>query len=166
MKTITRPGAGRRVAPAAVAALALAGCGATAVKTVSVRAATAAAPESTTLRLQSQLSGSAQGATPTSPPGSAMIFTGMLFQPKGAAAIGRSQGACTRTAPGKGDIYQCLLTFLFADGDIYAQSVASFEGPSDGVITGGTHRYAGAHGTFVYKATGNPRVDLTLVLSS
>ena len=117
---------------------------------------------STTLALKSQLS--AGGRRASSALGSQMVFTGMLFRPKGGSAIGRSQGACTRTAPGRGEVYQCLLSFVLRDGVIYGQSMASADGPAGGVVTGGTDRYHDARGTFRYKATGSARVNLTFKL--
>jgi hypothetical protein len=113
-----------------------------------------------TLELESQLSSAPQARG--SRPGAQMVFTGMLFRPDGSSAIGRSLGSCTRTAPGKGAVYQCLLSFILHDGAIYAQSVSSGGGPSDGAVTGGTGSYARVHGTFSYKATGSPRVKLTM----
>jgi hypothetical protein len=157
----------RTCSRAAIAALALAGCGSAAKTTTVVTTKTVTAPpEKSTLKLQSQLQATPLGESATSPPGSQMIFTGMLFVPKGARAIGRSQGSCTRTAPGKGEVYQCLLAFVFPNGVIYGESVASFEGPADGVVTGGTQHYADVRGTFRYQATGNPRVNLTFTLLS
>jgi hypothetical protein len=89
----------------------------------------------------------------------------MLFKPGARAAIGRSQGSCTRTARGGGEVFQCLLSFVLNGGAIYAQSTSSSRGPAAGVVTGGTGRYAYLRGTFRYEATGNPRVDLTFRLS-
>ncbi len=117
---------------------------------------------SRTLALKSQLSAGARRAG--SEPGSQMVFTGMLFRPKGGSAIGRSQGACTRTAPGRGEVFECLLSFVLRDGVIYGQSTASADGPAGGVVTGGTDRYRDARGTFRYTATGSPRVNLTFKL--
>jgi hypothetical protein len=130
----------------------------------------AAAPASvpsettTTIRLESQLSAAPKAVGPRALPGSQLVFTGMLFTPKGTSAIGRSQGSCTRTARGGGEVYQCLLSFIMRDGTIYAQSVASADGPADGVVTGGTSHYRDMRGTFRFKATGDPRVDLTLAV--
>jgi hypothetical protein len=119
---------------------------------------------SSTLALKSQLSpGTRRGANL---PGSQMVFNGMLFRPKGGSAIGRSQGACTRTAAGRGEVYQCLLSFVLRDGVIYGQSMASADGPAGGVVTGGTERYRNARGTFRFKTTGTPRVDLAFKLRS
>lgn len=125
-----------------------------------------AGPRASTLKLQSQLLSTPLGASPDGKPGSQMVFTGMLFTPKGAAAIGQSQGACTRTAPGRGQVFECQLTFVFRGGEIHGQSVSSYQGPADGVVTGGTRHYANIRGTFAYQATGKPRVNLTFALLS
>jgi hypothetical protein len=169
----------RRVSPArAVAAVAVAmtvgGCGqgsggggpAVRADTVADPApASAASDETTTLRLENQLSGAPRAAGGRSALlGSQLVFTGMLFKPNGSSAIGRSLGSCTRTAPGGGEVYQCLLTFILRGGSIYAQAVASADGPADGVVTGGTNRYEGMRGTFRFKATGDSRVRLTLTV--
>lgn len=156
----------RRAALGCVLAAALvAGCGgdsaATTAGATTSGAASDAAPAQT-LALESQLS----AAPRTHPwPGSSMVFSGMLFEPHGSSAIGRSQGSCTRTARGPGPVYQCLLSFVLRDGVVYGQSLSSQGGPATGAITGGTDHYAGARGTFAYKATGSPRVDLTMRLS-
>ena len=63
-------------------------------------------------------------------------------------------------------VYQCLLSFVLRDGVIYGQSMASADGPAGGVVTGGTDRYRDARGTFRFKATGSPRVNLTFKLRS
>lgn len=156
----------RRRAPRVIVACATvaAGCGGcgAATEPAGISTATTGAtprPAIRTLALQSQLSAAARRAG--SEPGSQMVFTSMLFRPKGRSAIGRSQGACTRTAPGRGEVYQCLLSFVLRDGVIHAQAMSSADGPADGVVTGGTERYRNARGTFRYKATGTPRVDLT-----
>jgi hypothetical protein len=67
-----------------------------------------------------------------------------------------------RTAPGRGDVFQCLLAYVLPNGVIYAQSVSGFAAAT----TGGTNRYATVRGTFRYQATGSPRVNLTLDLVS
>jgi hypothetical protein len=118
-----------------------------------------------TLRLQSQLSAAPRGAPTGSQPGSPLLFNGMLFNPDATAAIGRSQASCTRTAPGAGDVFQCLLSFVLREGTVYAQSTSSSRGPSDGVVTGGTRQYADLRGTFQYAANGTARVDLTIRLA-
>jgi hypothetical protein len=113
-----------------------------------------------TMRLESQLS--AAPKTKGDAPGSQMVFTGMLFKPDATSAIGRSQGSCTRTAPGAGAVFQCLLSFVLRNGVIFAQSVSSTGGPANGAITGGIGDYRDVRGAFTYKATGSPRVALTL----
>jgi hypothetical protein len=113
-----------------------------------------------TMKLESQLS--AAPKTKGDAPGSQMVFTGMLFKPDATSAIGRSQGSCTRTAPGAGAVFQCLLSFVLRDGVIFAQSVSSTGGPANGAITGGIGSYRDVRGAFTYKATGSPRVALTL----
>lgn len=144
------------------------GVGKTATETVRSTAAAdtdGAATATRTLKFESQLAAPARDARPTgNAPGAPMVFTGMLFEPDGEKAIGRSQGACMRTAPGRGEVFQCQLSFFLKTGTIYAQSTASAQGPSDGVITGGTRRWAYLRGTFRYTATGTPRVALTLRL--
>lgn len=169
----------RRVSPvravaAAAVAMTVGGCGqGSADDGVVARAGTAADPapaaaaadEATTIRLENQLAAAPRTAGGRgAQPGSQLVFTGMLFRPRGSSAIGRSLGSCTRTAPGGGEVYQCLLTFILRGGVIYAQSLASADGPADGVVTGGTKRYEGMRGTFRFKATGDSRVDLTLTV--
>jgi hypothetical protein len=120
-----------------------------------------------TLKLEDQLT--TQTALPISPTtslGAQFVFTGMIFEPAGTAAIGRDQAACTRTAPGNGQVFECLMTFILPAGQIYAEAASSHSGPATGVVTGGTGSYAGMRGTFVFTATGNPRVDLTFDLQS
>lgn len=165
----------RALAGAAVLAVALlvAGCGSSGSGSGSGSGSTSGGAATTdpgvghdlarTLRFKSQLSAAPRERN--AQPGAQMVFTGMLFKPKGGSAIGRSQGACTRTATGRGAVFQCLLSFVLHDGVIYAQSIASLDGPADGVVTGGTESYAGVRGTFDFKATGNPRVDLTFRLA-
>jgi hypothetical protein len=162
-----------RVVAAAAVTLAVGGCGhgdsggAAATSTIPPAAVPAPATprETTTIRLESQLAAPPRPAGGRSAlPGTQLVFTGMLFKPHGTSAIGRSQGSCTRTAAGGGEVYQCLLSFIMRGGVIYAQSVASADGPAAGVVTGGTDRYEDMRGTFRFKATGNPRVDLTLAL--
>lgn len=136
-----------------------------------------------TLRLQSQLltfklvpapgqSARPGGGLPAAAPsssatiGAQLIFTGMLFHLGSPRATGRSQGACIRTAPGGGTVFQCTLTFVLSDGTIYGQGVASSGGPTSGVVSGGTGHYTGARGTFSYRGVANPRVSLTFSLQS
>jgi hypothetical protein len=166
-------------AVAAAATLGIGGCGndsaagetprATATSTAASRdgaaAAEAAPARVRTLRLQSQLAAPPRGAPTGSAPGSQLLFNGMLFKPGASRAIGRSQASCTRTASGAGEVFQCLLSFVLSGGMIYAQSTSSARGPADGVVTGGTRRYAYLRGTFRYKANGTPRVDLTFRLA-
>lgn len=118
-----------------------------------------------TLRLQSQLAAPPRGAPTGREPGSSLLFNGTLFKPAAGPAVGRSQGSCTRTAPGEGEVFQCLLSFVLDEGMIYAQSMSSSRGPSDGVVTGGTRQYANVRGTFGYEANGTARVDLTFRLA-
>jgi hypothetical protein len=166
------------IAALAAAALAAGGCGGKSdAKTTAAAAAASPPPAASdapaggagsssgasaarTLKLESQLSAAphAEGHAP----GAKMVFTGMLFRPGGSSAIGRSQGSCTRTATGKGAVFQCLLSFVLHDGVIFAQSVSSMGGPANGAVTGGIGSYGGARGTFSYKANGTPRVDLTM----
>jgi len=170
-----RWGAPLRVVAAVAVTLSAGGCGqdndAGGVATTRAEPAVAAPASAgldvtTTIRLENQLS-----AAPTTVggrggrPGSQLVFTGMLFKRNGSSAIGRSQGSCTRTAPGRGEVYQCLLSFILRDGAIYGQSVASADGPALGVITGGTKEYRNVRGTFRFKATGDPRVSLTLAFT-
>lgn len=162
------------LAAATASALGMAGCGGEAEPSAQAAAqtATAATGDTTprrrlrTLELESQLAAAAKGTRTGSAPGGQMVFTGMLFEPGGDAAIGRSQGSCTRTAAGAGEVFQCLLAFVLDDGTIYAQSMASAQGPANGVVTGGTGGFAYVQGTFRYRANGTPRVNLTLRLGS
>ncbi|MHB8694638.1 MAG: hypothetical protein ACYDHH_25655 [Solirubrobacteraceae bacterium] len=156
----------RMISLATATALAIAGCGGGGKSKATTSAIETAAPSShvSVFRLQSQITAMSPSARSARAAGSVLVFVGMLFQPNRATAIGRYQGSCVRTAPSNGDVFECLLTYIVKDGDIYAQSVSSSQGPADGAVTGGTGRYAGVHGTFQYKATGNPRVDLTFAL--
>jgi hypothetical protein len=86
----------------------------------------------------------------------------MLFKPRAARATGRYQGSCVRVARGGGDAFQCVINYIVPNGVIYGEAISSSQGPGQGVITGGTGAYASARGTFQYRATGNPRVELTL----
>jgi hypothetical protein len=175
MSVASKRGARLRIAAAVAVTLSVGGCGqgdhagaGTATGDDLAIAAPASAPPetTTTIRLESQLAAAPRAVGPSvAGPGSQLVFTGMLFKPKGTSAIGRSQGSCTRTARGGGEVYQCLLSFILRDGTIYAQSVASADGPAGGVVTGGTSRYRNMRGTFRFKATGDPRVDLTLAVS-
>lgn len=163
-----------RMAAILAGTVAVAGCGAgdedsardSDSATIPTATTDAAAPRATTrtLALESQLSATTRRASDV--PGSQMVFTGMLFTPEGRSAIGRSQGACTRTAPGRGEVFECLLSFVLRDGVIHGQAMSSADGPSGGVVTGGSERYRNARGTFRFKATGRPRVDLTFRLQS
>jgi hypothetical protein len=158
------------IAVALAAVVGGAGCGAAGDRAATLPIAKvsdqpSAIERSVTLKLQSQQSTPpAVIGKPGSQPGALMLLNGMLFQAGGTAAIGRSQAACTRTAPGNGEVFECQITFIMADGTIDAQSISSVGGPAEGSIGGGTHAYADARGTFSYRATGNPRVDLTLNL--
>jgi hypothetical protein len=81
--------------------------------------------------------------------GSAFVLTGMVLKPSGQSAIGRYKGSCIRTAPGDGEVFECQLTYILNDGDLYGESVSSSQGPADGVVTGGTGRFAGVPGYFL-----------------
>jgi hypothetical protein len=117
------------------------------------------------LALQSQLTSESNvRISPATSLGSQLVFTEMIYQPTGKAAIGRGQGACTRTGPGDGEVYECLITFVLPNGQIYAEAASSHDAPSTGVVTGGTGTYAGMRGTFDFTSTGSPRVDLTFKL--
>jgi hypothetical protein len=149
----------RQTLRSAVAGLVLtvcaAGCGAT----------ESGSDKTQTLKLESQLTSENNLLiTPTTSLGAQLVFTGMIFLPEGTAAIGRDQTACTRTAPGNGQVFECVMTFVMPSGQIYAEAASSHSGPATGVVTGGTGTYDGARGTFVFTATGTPRVDLTLKL--
>ena len=160
MTTATLTSRARRAAAAAVATaatLGIAGCGGN-------DSDDDGAAQRQTLRLQSQLAAPSRDAPTGRDPGSALLFNGMLFEPDAGPAVGRSQGACTRTARGEGEVFQCLLSFVLDDGAIYGQSMSSARGPAEGVVTGGTRQYANVRGTFRYEATGNARVDLTFRL--
>jgi hypothetical protein len=151
-----------------LAAGALAGCGggsSSASNTSDSELATSTGHGSV-LRLQSQITSPLPSVNSANGPGSELVLTGMLFQPRGPSAIGRFQGSCVRTALGNGPVFECQLTYILKDGALFAAAVASAQGPANGAVTGGTGRYAGARGTLSYKATGTPRVDLTLDLTS
>jgi hypothetical protein len=163
-----------RVSPAGativLAAIAIAGCGGATHRksatqqstTTAVEVDTSAKPgKASTIQLQSQLSTHAPNPKAVSAPGSQIVFDGMLFTPHGSTAIGRFQESCTRTAPGNGDVFQCLLTYVLAKGVIYGQADASSQGPANGAITGGTGQYANVRGTFQYRSSGSPRINLT-----
>lgn len=159
-----------RLIPLAIGtALVIAGCGAGGNLTAGTSAGhlTARSPASVVsmLHLQSQITATTTSPRGASAAGSVLVFTGMLFQPQGATAIGRFEGSCIRTAPGDGQVFECLLTYIVRGGNIYAQSISSSQGPADGAVTGGTGHYAAVRGTFQYKATGAPRVDLTFDLT-
>ena len=160
MTTAThRTRARRAAAAAAVAAAAIlgsAGCGSDSDD--------GGTTQRQTLRLQSQLSAPPRDAPTGREPGSPLLFNGMLFQRDAGRAIGRSQGSCTRTASGEGEVFQCLLSFVLSDGTLYAQSTSSSRGPAGGVVTGGTRQYANVRGTFQYESNGTARVDLTFRL--
>ncbi|HEY5198513.1 MAG TPA: hypothetical protein VIJ51_15940 [Solirubrobacteraceae bacterium] len=120
-----------------------------------------------TLKLENQLTTETNlPISPTTSLGAQLVFTGMIYEPAGTAAIGRDQTACTRTAPGNGQVFECVMTFIMPSGQIYAEAASSHSGPGTGVVTGGTGNYAGMRGTFLFTATGNPRVDLTFSLRS
>lgn len=154
------------LAAATASGLGVVGCGDDGPTAAATSGAGATRQPARTLELESQLAAPARSARTGSAPGAQMVFTGMLFEPGGDAAIGRSQGSCTRTAAGAGEVFQCLLAFVLDDGTIYAQSMASARGPASGVVTGGTGGFAYAQGTFRYRANGTPRVNLTLRLGS
>lgn len=139
------------LAAAALTAPALAGCG--------------AATHHQTLRFDSELS-AISDAAPATAVGQQLIFTAQLYPPNGPSAIGRAQASCTRTAPGDGEVYDCLLVFTLARGTLFGLAAASHDGPASGSIAGGTGAYAGVRGTFLYIATGNPRLALTFALTS
>jgi hypothetical protein len=118
------------------------------------------------LSFQSQLTSESNlRVSPTTSLGSQLVFMDMIYQPTGTAAIGRDQGACTRVAPGNGVVYECLITFILPAGEIYAEAASSHDGPSTGVVTGGTSSYRAVRGTFAFTATGSPRVDLAFDLT-
>jgi hypothetical protein len=136
-----------------IALLLVAGCG-------------SAGHASQTLRLENQLTTQTNlRISPATSLGAQLVFTGMIYEPSGTAAIGRDQASCTRTAPGNGQVFECLMTFILPKGQIYAEAASSHSGPATGVVTGGTGSYAGMRGTFQFTATGNARVDLTFTLT-
>jgi hypothetical protein len=119
------------------------------------------------LALQSQLTSESNVRISQSTSlGSQLVFTDMIYRPGGTAAIGRDQGACSRAAPGNGVVYECLITFILPAGEIYAEAASSHDGPSTGVVTGGTGTYRAVGGTFAFTATGSPRVDLSFDLTT
>jgi len=126
------------------------------------------AAKSQTLRFETQLAATSDiRLSPGVSVGAQLVFTEMVFQPTGGSvAIGRAQGSCTRTQPGNGAVYECLITFILPAGQIYAEAASSHEGPSLGVVTGGTGAYSGVRGTFQIRATGTPKVSLTFELTS
>lgn len=119
------------------------------------------------LAFQSQLTSESNvRISPSSSLGAQLVFMDMIYRPTGTAAIGRDQGACTRVAPGNGVVYECLITFILPDGQLYAEAASSHDGPSTGVVSGGTGSYQAVRGTFAFTATGSPRVDLTFDLTT
>lgn len=124
-------------------------------------------PATTTVHLDSQLSATRNlFVTPGDSLGQELIFTAMVYPPGGSAAIGRSQGTCLRSQPGNGEVYNCQLTFVLPAGTVYALALASHNGPAAGIIAGGTGSYKNARGSFLYTASGKPRIMLTLTLTS
>jgi hypothetical protein len=97
--------------------------------------------------------------------GAQLVFVETIYRATGNTAIGRDQASCTRVAPGNGVAYECLITFVLPTGDIYGEAASSHDGPSSGVVTGGTGSYSGVRGTFLFGASADPLVKLEFSLT-
>jgi allene oxide cyclase len=82
--------------------------------------------------------------------GDTLAFSNELYDAENANVVGTSQGACTRTAPGKS--WECTWTNILEDGSIVVQGPFYDAGDSTLAITGGSGKYSGASGEMQLKA--------------
>jgi allene oxide cyclase len=82
--------------------------------------------------------------------GDTLAFSNELYDAENANVVGTSQGACTRTAPGKS--WECTWTNILEDGSIVVQGPFFDTGDSTLAITGGSGKYSDASGQMQLKA--------------
>ncbi len=82
--------------------------------------------------------------------GDTLAFSNELYDADNAEVVGASQGACTRTAPGKA--WECTWTNVLEDGSIVVQGPFYDAEDSTLAITGGSGKYSGASGEMELKA--------------
>lgn len=82
--------------------------------------------------------------------GDTLAFSNDLYDAENANVVGTSQGACTRTAPGKS--WECTWTNILEDGSIVVQGPFYDAEDSTLAITGGSGKYSGASGEMHLKA--------------
>ena len=83
--------------------------------------------------------------------GDQLILTGVDFDASGRKRLGRSYLSCTFIGR---NTMSCTGTIDLVDGQLTIQGVARDEKTTVVAVTGGTGRYAGAHGTMSITETG------------
>ncbi len=74
--------------------------------------------------------------------GNTLAFSNEHYDAENANVVGTSQGACTRTAPGKS--WECIWTNILEDGSIVVQGPFFDAEDSTLAITGGSGKYSAA----------------------
>jgi len=82
--------------------------------------------------------------------GDVIAFGNPIYNESNTVRIGRNQGSCVRTNPGRS--FECEWTLILPEGQIVAQGPFKDRGPSTMAITGGTGRYEHATGQMVLRA--------------
>jgi hypothetical protein len=102
--------------------------------------------------------------------GDEVVFHDQLL--RGGGTIGHDGGACQATLVAKGQVpqFQCLVTFVFKDGQVTVQGLlnianpASFQGTF--AVTGGTGIYREARGQATIHQTSATLATITLSIST
>ncbi|WP_457110333.1 dirigent protein [Marmoricola sp. URHA0025 HA25] len=82
--------------------------------------------------------------------GDLIAFGNPIYNATNTVRVGRDQGSCVRTNPGKS--YECEWTLILPEGHIVAQGPFQDSHDSTMAITGGTGRYRHASGQMVLHA--------------
>jgi hypothetical protein len=93
--------------------------------------------------------------------GDQLILTGIDYDASGRERLGRSYLSCTFVGR---NTMSCAGTIALADGQLTIQGVTRDEKTTVVAVTGGTRRYAGAHGTMSVTAAGERETAVITLL--